>query len=90
MTRIGRLLVMLLVVGAVAFGGNAFVADRSPALRHDYRLAALGLAALALVLVVRTFSGILRDRRKRTSTTAIPYRTARPWLSVPGSHDVEF
>jgi hypothetical protein len=90
MTRIARLVVMLLVVGAVAIGGNIFVADRSAALRHDYRLAALGLLALALVLVVRTFAGILRDRRKRHSMAAIPYRTARPWLSVPGSHDVEF
>ena len=75
MLSIARAFVMPLVVGAVALAANAFVVDQVATVRHYVQLGSLALLIVSLVFAIGKVAEIVRERRRRPTMTAIPYRT---------------
>jgi hypothetical protein len=75
MASIARAFVMPLVVGAVVLAANAFVVNQSVAVRHYVLIGGLALMIVSVVFAVGKLGEIVRERRRRHTMTAIPYRT---------------
>jgi multisubunit Na+/H+ antiporter MnhE subunit len=75
MASIARAFVMPLVVGAVVLAANAFVVNQDATVRHYVQIGGLALLIVSVVFAVGKVGEIVRERRRRPTMTAIPYRT---------------
>lgn len=91
MTSIARSLATPFAVGLVGLVATAAVADETATIRHDVRLVALGLFAVAFARALARIALLLVRRRQKPSMPDLRYRTPAPRsprLSPSGPHDL--